>query len=582
MATDCIPSPRRQIGWLYLLVILLVAGLLAVSSWPQRYEVRHGDEVGYLLSSLMLVEGLPPSNKPAPAGPETWIGWGYANVRIVADVVHPPADMPTVSLKIRPFFAMTRVLFDLYRDVSGLRQIVLGVNVALFLLAVAAGFAYGQSRGGLPAAVLVGGLAAMLPLFVSFAVMSRPYSMAWSFGMMAVWAASREQLTRRATYAGILFGLAVGSRIEMLAVTPLLLWEFWDGPPADQGKDYRCRGSMLRMMLVAMLTAYAVAPWLLTGLPGNLRAIGTIQAANPTAGVSAGWSCMREILWSNGLGPALALFVVGAVCMVWRPAVGTVFRRQLALVVIVLALFATILKSTGYGPHHKGSVIVVFVLGCASAMGAIVRRFGERWAWIAVGLALLLPAIQVTRYAAALPRNRIISLADWVETHVPAGRDLYVGLGGMKVPLPTPQTADLLWSQVTDANAWRLKFSAGLNRFGIASDQLPRAMSEENLVQERGNRRRWFLLGSELDPCLRRYPIHLIHPGPIFPVQDADLAAEFARTGGVVLWENSRGFPPPSALGTPSTEIDADGDHLLVFCSPELVASIRRQTGVRP
>jgi len=552
-------------------------------SWPQRYEVRHGDEVGYLCSSLMLVEGLPPSNKPAPAGPQTWVGWVYAYAHIALEMLHPPADSPAMSLKVRPFFAMSRALFDLYHDISRLRQLVAGLNVAVFLAAVAASFAYGKSRAGLPGAVLVGGLAALLPLFVSFAVMSRPYSMAWSLGILAIFTASREKLPQRATYAGILFGLAVGTRIEMLVAAPLLLWDFYDSYAASPDTGQRRASQMMRIILLASLTAYAVAPWLLTGLAGNLRAIGTIQVANPTVGAKAGLTCLKSLVWDNGLGPALALFLAGAVLMVTQPApAGSTRRRQLILVLIVAGTLVTLLKSTGYGFHHKGPVVVVFLLATAPALAAVARCCGQRWVWSAVGVVLLLPAIQVTRSVFALPRQQVIALADWVESHVPAGRDVYMELGGLKIPLPTPQSADLLWSQVTDDQAWRQKFAAGMTRFGMTLDQLPRAMSEENLVQEHGNRRRWFMLGGTFDPAVPRYVIHLIHPGPVFPVQDADLPAEFARTGGVVLWADAFRGPAPAALGLPLTTINADGDHWLVFSSGDLAANIMRSSGGKP
>ena len=93
-------------------------------------------------------------------------------------------------------------------------------------------------------------------------------------------------------------------------------------------------------------------------------------------------------------------------------------------------------------------------------------------------------------------------------------------------------------------------------------------MSEENLVQDHGALRRWFILGSDMGGAGPRYELRLMQPSPLFGVQTSDIAAKFSRTGGVVLWQPDRYGPPPPELGK-ATDVfaDADGARVLVFRS---------------
>src|SRR5438876_739957 len=89
------------------------------------------------------------------------------------------------------------------------------------LLVVAAAFRLGQRWGGLVSATVAGGLAAVLPLYVEHAAMPKPYADAWFLSLMAMyWAASRSGAWLVAG-TGVLLGLAIASRIDMLLIVPL-------------------------------------------------------------------------------------------------------------------------------------------------------------------------------------------------------------------------------------------------------------------------------------------------------------------------------------------------------------------------
>ncbi len=370
--------------------VMLVAAGLRAWDWPRRYDVRDVDEVGYLSSSLCLVEGLSPGYKPAPAGPLIWLGWAWAQGHVLYDAAHPTAAERAAPVGVRAFLVMDRALFDLYHDLSGMRQFIVAVSVGLSLLAVGAGFAYGWRVGGTSGAVLLSGLLAACPLFVDFADQCRPYSMAWSFGVLAVWAAGKPVRLgaivpgrRRIWIVAGLMGLSVGSRVEMVLLLPLLWWE-WSRWPT---RGRRRWGGMLLLATAPLVVAYGVAPWLLTGLPGNLRAIATIQLMNPVAGATSVASTLKAFAYGEGFGPVLCLFVVGAGLRLRHREPGG-RARDAVLVGIVGLLVLTVFKSTGFGLHHKGPALVALVLGSATVAGRSGAWPRARWAAVALCVAL--------------------------------------------------------------------------------------------------------------------------------------------------------------------------------------------------
>jgi hypothetical protein len=544
-----------------LFLVLVVALALRLWTWPHRYEVRDVDETGYLSSSLVLVEGLPPGYKPSPAGPQIWLGWLWAQAHIAQALLQPTTPHP--PLQLRPFLAMNQALFDLYHDLSGMRYLITGFNTLLLLAAVGAGFDYGRRRGGWAGAILVGGLLACAPLMVQFSAMARPYSMAWSFGVLAMEFAAVKTGRGRIFAAAVFMGLAIGSRIEMICLVPLLLWEFWDRRDAGG-----LAVTWAKVTALSLLTAYVVAPWLLTGLPGNLRAIATIQLDNPAAAKVSAASVLHDFAWTQGFGLACAIWVLGTAFWVAGPN----RARRLVLAIFVLILLGTILKTTSFGLHQKGSAVLAMILTAPMAVRGLSDRF-PRIILPLVAAALLIPLAQTIRWGVHL-RPRATALADWIDDHVPADTTVYLHLWTLKASLPTPESGDLIWTDVSGPRAWRRKFESGLKRFNLSAQQTPRALSEENLVQERGNERRWFILASAGDPDLPRYDVRIMKSSPVFEVQD--VADAFTKTGGVVFWEPGLDGPAPPELGQPVVTLpNADGLEVDVFCSPDARAALK-------
>ena len=160
---------------------------------------------------------------------------------------------------------------------------------------------------------------------------------------------------------------------------------------------------------------------------------------------------------------------------------------------------------------------------------------------------------------------------EWVNLHVPPGTILYTEYS-MHDPLPTPASAAKLWEEVTDDSAWRKKFESGMQRFHLDLSQMPRALSEENLVQERGNRRGQFILGGRTDLPEPRFDVRIYNGSPLFGVQD--VASAFAQTGGVVIWT---GNPAPASFGQPvASWINRAGGGTFIYCSADVQSRLHR------
>ncbi len=81
----------------------------------------------------------------------------------------------------------------------------------------------------------------------------------------------------------------------MLALAPLILWEFWQR--TESQPLYAVIG---KLILWAFAAAVITAPWLLSNIPGNLRAIGTVQFSTPMGGATPWRVTMRDFLIGQG------------------------------------------------------------------------------------------------------------------------------------------------------------------------------------------------------------------------------------------------------------------------------------------
>jgi hypothetical protein len=573
MTTDppTLPSRRRpRSTTLALLAVLALAASLRAVNFPHRYEVRDMDETGYMDGGLVLFEGITPGIRVAPAAPQTWITWAYAAAKSAVALARPEPATAALPLAVRPAVVIDHTLFDAYQDMSGLHRLLLVVSATAGVVGAWGGFRLGAAYGGVWGGVLVGGLVATLPLFVDFAAMTRPYSDAWSLSIAALGSAAAARGWRRWVQTGVFLALATGSRIDMLAVVPLVAWLFWDNPEAGAGWRPAAKALMLGGVLLLL-----IAPWLTISPLGVLRTIATTRgtplaapAGNPRV------ATFVDLAWGQGLGPAV---LVGALPLV--PLSGGRRARVLVLAALV-GLLALSMFAGPYVPlrYHGGPIVGLILLAAVGAGAAIRRCAAVPWAApVAVAVLLLLPTVQVVRQLAARRSSWTPEQATaWVEQHVPAGTRVYDQVvWDLRPPLPTPAAADAAWDEVTDQQAWRRKFQRGLSRFGpgVAS-VLPRAMSEDNLVLDRGLWRRYFILGADRQPDRPRYDLRPFGMGSqVFGVQD--LPERLKSEGGVVIWREP--LPPPAALGTPVMQwVRPDGTGTFVFCSPDVRAKLNR------
>jgi hypothetical protein len=555
---------RFRLNTLCQVVIVIVVALgLRIANFPARFEFRNIDETGYCAGSLQLLEGISPGYKAAPAGPLFWTGWLWTGGQTLWDLLHPTPDERHASFAVRPFLALNRVLFDNYRDLSHLHRVLVVANLIIALLGAAAAARLGSLYGGAVGALLVGGMFAVVPVFLQLSEMSRPYSMAWSFGVMAFYFACGPVSALRLIIAGLCLGLSIASRIEMLCLLPLVWWILWDQSTA--GKRL---GRCLKVTVLSICVATWVSPWLMTHLIGNLRTIATVRLGGSPGG-SAGWlTALKVLAIDNGMGVAMVLALVA---LFLQPK--AVRLRRLVLAIYALMLLISMLGELAYGAHQHGEVFLAWFLLLGVVIRPAVDRFPITTVCAAV-IAVLFPLVLSVLSIRTDRANRTDEDAvGWIEKHVPAGTSVYVLDGGMRTLLPTQASADALWNEVNDQQAWRKKMESGLRRFDLSVDQFPRALSEENLVQERGNRRKWFILGSQTKSPIPRYDIHVVLSSPVFGIRDLDAALK--EKGGVVLWRDGFDLPVPKLGILIRQWTSPSGDSVKIYCTPDAKWNIR-------
>jgi hypothetical protein len=550
-------SSRSQ---LIALVIALLLGLsLRIWNYPSRYQLQDGDELGYTYGGLLLWEGLTPGFKMAPAGLQTWVSWAYCGGKSLMNLLRDRNE-DRIPAPIRPFSAVDRALFDIYRDTSALKQLTVALIIVISLGAIYAAFQIGYCSAGNPGGLLGGGLAALLPLFIQASGTAKPYMPAWAFAIIASYFAIAHTKSTRWAGSAVFMGLAISSRIEMLLFFPIILWLMWnEKEPEGFGR------TALRLTSLMAGVTLLVSPWLLTNLLGNLRTIATVRFASPSVRELL-VPLLKDFALLQGLGPVSVLLAAGL-------AISPRDKRRAywLLLSIVIVLFLTMLRPTPYGLRHHGATVAAIVVLCPLAL-ARVRQLHYGAAWTLAVLLLAIPAIHAGSVIMADKQSYVPDRATaWIEQNVPPGTTVYLS-PTLNDPLPTEQSADALWLQVSDAQAWRTKFNQGMSRFGLTQGRIPRALSEENLIQERGNRRRWFILGGGQEIKAPRFEIKIISGGSPFDITPSAAMAEYMRTGGVLILRQSRQpefLHPDKELGKPKAAwLNQNGQGTLVYSMP--------------
>lgn len=542
------------------LAIVFLFGLsLRVLNYPSRYQLRDVDELGYTYGGPLLWEGITPGFKMAPAGLQTWVGWAYCGCKSLMTLVSS-RNGDRIPTPLRPFSAVDEALFDIYRDASILRQITVALIVVISLGAIYAAFQIGCHSAGVPGGLLSGGLTALLPLFIEASGMAKPYMPAWAFAIISCYFAVTQTKSMRWAGSAIFMGLALSSRIEMLLFFPIILWEIWnEKEPEGFGR------TAVKLTSLMIGITLLVSPWLLTNLIGNLRTIATVRFSSPPIRELLG-PLFKDFALIQGLGPVAILLMAGL-------AISPRDKRRAhwLLLFIAIFLFLTVLRPTPYGLRHHGATVAAMVVLCPLAL-ARVQQFRSGAALILTVLLLTIPAINAVSAIMADRHSYVPDQATaWVEKYVPSGTTVYL-CPTLNDPLPTAQSADSLWAEVTDAQAWRIKFGQGIKRFNLTQREIPRALSEENLIQERGNRRRWFILGGRSDIKAPRYEIKIISGGSPFDMTPDAAIAEYGRTGGVLILRQSRQpefLRPMEELGIPKAAwVNPGGYGTLVYYMP--------------
>lgn len=312
------------------IVLVTLAALLRIWNLPDLREMRDPDELVYVPNGLMAWEGLPPGMRTGPAGPQTWIGWFYAAGRSGWELLRPQGAQK-VPLVLKPFMAIEQALFKTYEDLSGLRQLLLWISLLVGVAGVYGGYRLGLKYGGAAGGLLIGGLVAVLPMYVEYCAIAKSCSDAWMLAILAVSCAATMSGTKRGWLPGILLGLAIGSRIDMVLVAPLVLWALWDSHEAGSA-----RKQMLATLALTLASALLSAPWTVEGFVGMLRNIGMSRVAGYWIIDSPRLTTLRDLAWQEGLGPVLLATIIGLFLL---PA-GTRLKRG------VLAGFAALMAAT--------------------------------------------------------------------------------------------------------------------------------------------------------------------------------------------------------------------------------------------
>lgn len=545
-----------------LFVILLLAVALRLLHWPALHEVRDSDELGYSWGSLQLLEGNLPGIHYAPAGPQTWVGCGYEGIVSLRHLLVPDSEERATPHQLRPFLAVDRTLFEAYRDSGQLRQVWVLVSFICALGGLIGGFRLGLIKAGLPGAVFTGGTLALLPLFVDLSVQARPYIVAWSFGVLALYFALASPHPKASAISAILMGLAIGSRIEMVLLLPVVWSETW-----GDGRWQSWLRRMLRYHSILVVFFVVIAPWYLMTFVASLRAIGTIRGSTTGLVLTQPVAILLQLIWEQGMLLHVLLFLFAIVLwFIQRP-------RHWLLAAYILLVVLSVFKGAAFGLRYQGAPLILAIVAGLYAIESL-RRYSQASALILSIAALVLPATQSARMVVNFRQDYVPDFAtQWIEDHVPPGTIVYIRPWIHNL-LPTVEAADSGWSEVSDTSGYKRKFESALKRFGLDSAEIPRALSEVNLSLERANRRFLFILGGRQRVDAPRFDTRVFEAGPAFGVRD--VANVFKQTGGVVVLRGPPEDPLVPLLGsTTITWLNRSGAGTRIYCSPEVAAKLR-------
>jgi hypothetical protein len=372
----------------------------------------------------------------------------------------------------------------------------------------------------------------------------------------------------RWVFSALFVGQWIATRIDMLCLLPIVWWIIWDRP--GQGGQGRLLVVIAKITLLAAIVATWAAPWLMTHLIGELRTIATVRIGGPPNGGTPWKTAFLDLMIGQGMIVTILLALIG---LALQPA-GVRFRRG-CLGVYAILLLISMFSGFAYGIHQHGAVFIAwFVL-----MAVTLRSMRHRWGWMLWPAALVAVSLPIMQSMQSIRTNHNAddheqSVA-WIEQHVPAGTTVYMLDGGIRTLLPIPESGNSLWTEVNDDQAWRKKVQSGVARFNLIAGELPRALSEENLVQERGNRRKWFILAGRTDLAIPRFDVRIVMSSPVFGIRDTEMDAVLKAHGGVVLWRDEYDLPAPN-LGPPVAQwLGGNRKGVKIYCTPDVLKRLK-------
>lgn len=96
--------------------------------------------------------------------------------------------------------------------------------------------------------------------------------------------------------------------------------------------------------------------------------------------------------------------------------------------------------------------------------------------------------------------------------------------------------------------AWSAKYTHDMEKYGLAGARPLRVMADDRLASDRGNRRRFYILGADLAPGAPRYDLWSVSYGGFFDLTPEAAYTRLCREGGVYLHAGVPlpGWPSPA------------------------------------
>jgi hypothetical protein len=513
---------------------VLLGAILRFGRIPLPGAPSQFDETSYLSNGLLLLEGETPINKYAPSGPLTWLSAAYGGAKALLKLIANGADISSFPPILRPAAALQSALFDLDADLSGLRLTVVILTVLLTLAGIVAACRLGRALGGTAGEIMAGLMAASLPIFVEMSTEARPYASAWAFALMALAAAAGGK--PRGPGAGIFLGLAIGSHVDMLRIAPLVLLLQWRH--AETARP--AWGELGRTLGIAAVAFLLVAPWYPLHLFDNIRQIVSVRVLGAADHGSQAFQTYLVL----PLAAALTGLLVGG----WRrdwPVLGCFVWLGLNT---LLAL-----RPSQHGLQHDGALLVMMVALAPLGVSILIERVAVlRPFLIAAFLVSVVVAPAVKQgITTAFVHGRSLSpdtAVAWIEANIPPGTAVYLDPGQFRMLLPTPKAADRLWADVASPYAWKEKYLHDVARYDLDGGEPVRVMAEDRMVADRGNRRRYYMLGSAGEPDRPRYDLRPVSYGGFFDVPPQIAIQRLCAEGGAYLHSGPAipELPPPA------------------------------------